>query len=79
MPSKSTNVQTSVESALVDVKKAVGDYLSVSATRDFGNCNTGARADVKVGDQVIVAQAPVSFLLSLEKELVSLQTLLSNG
>jgi hypothetical protein len=78
LPSESTNVQTSVETALADIKKSVGDYLSVAATRDFGNCSASARADVKVGDDVIVAHAPVSFLLSLEKELVSLQTLLSN-
>jgi hypothetical protein len=77
LPSESTNVQANVSAALLDVKKAVGDYLSVSATRDFGNCNPGARADVKIGEQVIVAQAPVSFLLSLEKELVSLHTLVS--
>jgi hypothetical protein len=78
LPSESTNVQTSVENALADVKKSVGDYLSVAATRDYGNCNAGARADVKIGDDVIVPQAPVSFLLTLEKELVSLQTMLSN-
>ncbi len=77
LPGESTNVQSTVEGSLTDVKKAVGDYLSVMATRDFGNCSADARADVKIGDQVIVAQAPVSFLLSLEKELVSLQTLLS--
>jgi hypothetical protein len=78
LPAESTNVQTSVESALADVRKSVGDYLSVAATRDYGNCNPGARADVKIGDNVIVSQAPVSFLLTLEKELVSLQTMLSN-
>jgi hypothetical protein len=78
LPSESTNVQTTVGAALADVKKSVAEYLSVSATRDYGNCTEAARADVKIGDQVIVAQAPVSFLLSLEKELVSLQTLLTN-
>ena len=60
------------------MKTTVGDYLNVMATRDFGNCEVGARADVKIGDRTIVTQAPVSFLLSLEKELVSLHTLVSN-
>ena len=78
LPGESTNVQATVQAALVDVRTSVSEYLNVMATRDFGNCELAARADVKVGDQVIVAQAPVSFLLSLEKELVSLHTLVSS-
>ncbi len=77
LPGESTNVQTTVPVVLADVRVAVGEYLNVVATRDFGNCDLSARADVVVGDQVVIAQAPVSFLLTLEKELVSLHTMIA--
>ena len=41
-------------------------------TKDKANCN--ARADVKVDDTVIVKDAPVTFLLFLEKQLNDLKT-----
>jgi hypothetical protein len=53
-----------VENDLVEMFDAVG-------TQDWSNCK--ARADVVVDGKVVVPQAPVTFLLFLEKQLTNLR------
>ncbi|MDY7014382.1 MAG: hypothetical protein SVX43_12430, partial [Cyanobacteriota bacterium] len=45
--------------------------FDITATKDWTNCR--ARADIVVSEQVLVSQAPVSYLLFLEKQLTELQ------
>jgi hypothetical protein len=68
-------VQWSAPNVLRQVGKAMTDLMDVTATKDFGNLD--AKADVKFAGQVLVAQAPVTFLLFLEKQLTDLYTLVS--
>ena len=61
-----------------EIPRKISDRLvelfDVTAQKDWANCS--AKADVAIGDTIIVADVPVTYLLFLEKQLVSLQTLL---
>ncbi|WP_328749352.1 MULTISPECIES: hypothetical protein [unclassified Streptomyces] len=72
LPAESTRVQLTVDGAIRDAVNGLVPFFDVTATKDWGNCN--ARADVKVGERVLVANAPVTYLLFLEKQLTSLHT-----
>jgi hypothetical protein len=48
------------------------ELLDVTAQKDWANCQ--AKADVVVDGQVIIEQAPATFLLFLEKQLTDLNT-----
>jgi hypothetical protein len=50
------------------------DLFDVTAVKDYTNCD--ATADVVVDGKTLLANAPVTFLLFLEKELQNLQTFL---
>ncbi len=55
-------------------RKVEGDLVEMFdgvATQDFNNCK--AKADVTVDGKVVIAQAPVTFLLFLEKQLTNLK------
>lgn len=66
-PPESKLVQFQVPRVLDQVAACVTALLDVEATKDYANC--GALADVVVDGVVLVKQAPVTFLLNLEKEL----------
>jgi hypothetical protein len=70
LPPENKKVQIVAE----DVIRRTGDILvelfDVTATKDFANCN--AKADVEVDGKVLVKDAPVTYLLWLEKRLVLL-------
>jgi hypothetical protein len=73
LPPESTLVQTKVADVLKDVAGAMTRLFDVVATKDVTNCS--AKADVKLPDgTVILSQAPVTYLLWLEKQLVDLHT-----
>lgn len=72
LPPESTRVQLKVEKAIKLVAADLARLFDVTATKDWNNCV--ARADVKVGDQVLIEGAPVTYLLFLEKQLVDLNT-----
>src|SRR5262245_19024708 len=74
-PPESTRVQVQVEDTLKDVGAALTKLFDVTATKDWTNCD--ARADVKVDGQVVVSDAPVTYLLFLEKQLTDLHTMVS--
>jgi hypothetical protein len=46
--------------------------LMTAAQRDWANCS--AKADLVVDDQVIIESAPATYLLWLEKQLISIRT-----
>lgn len=72
LPPESTRVQVNVEAVLDDVSKTLTRLFDVTATKDFGNVK--AKADVVVDGVVLVEDAPVPYLLFLEKQLVDLVT-----
>ncbi len=73
-PDESTRVQVMAEGLLRDAADAWTRLLDVTATKDWSN--TEAMADVVVDGQIIIAAAPVSYLIWLEKQLVSMRTVI---
>lgn len=67
LPPESTLVQQRAKNIIADVVEDLNEYLDVVATKDYANCN--AKADVEVDGQVLFEEAPVSYLLFLEKQL----------
>jgi hypothetical protein len=72
LPSESTRVQVTVDSVLPQVSVALGRLFDLQLTQDATNCV--ARADVVVDGATILADAPVTYLLFLEKQLTDLRT-----
>lgn len=66
-PDESAKVQHTVVELLSEFGKHSTRLLDIILTKE--TANTEASADVRVGDEVIIPQAPVSFLLQLEKYL----------
>jgi len=75
LPPESVRVQLAVPTVLVDVRTALGDLFDLAFTKDAANQQ--ARADIIIGDNTLVADVPVSTLLTLEKELRDLATFVS--
>jgi len=71
-PEESVKVQENLNNVINEVAESLADLFDVTATKDFGN--TIAKADIKVGDTVIVKDAPPTFLLYLEKQLNDIKT-----
>lgn len=72
LPSESTRVQVKADEVLRHTAQELTRLFDVVATKDA--TNQLAKADLVVGDQVLAADLPVSFLLWLERQLVSLHT-----
>lgn len=72
LPSESQIVQVRATDAIDQVKGALTKLFDVTFTKDLGNQT--AQASVVVDDYVVVANAPVSFLLFLEKQLNDIAT-----
>jgi hypothetical protein len=73
LPPEYTRVQLTVEEALGELRQPWARLITVVAQKDL--TNTEARADVIIGDSVIIEQVPATYLLFLEKTLVELATL----
>ncbi len=71
LPPESTKVQVKAEEIIRQTSEILTKLFDVTATKDWTNCR--ARADVVVDGQTLLTQAPVSYLLFLEKQLVDLQ------
>lgn len=65
-------IQRNYVDTIKKAKKAFADLFDTTATRDYANCN--ARADV-ILDGFTIVQAPVTYLLFLEKKLVDIHTM----
>jgi len=75
-PPESRIVQLRVSDALQTVQKELYDFLNIVATQEYAN--TEAKADVEVGNNILLDNVPVSVLLFLEKQLIDLRTLATN-
>jgi hypothetical protein len=71
-PDERQRVQYKVNGVLDDGAAALTDLLNVTARKDF--TNTVAKASVVVDGTTILADAPVSYLLFLEKQLTDFRT-----
>jgi hypothetical protein len=74
-PPERQRVQVKADDVLRDTRKALTELFNVTAQKDWANCS--ARADVVVNGTVLLADAPVTYLLFLEKQLTDLKTLVS--
>ncbi len=72
LPQERTEVKVRVSEEVAQVRKALGRMLDVMITKD--RANTAAKADIVVAGRVLVADVPVTTLLTLEKQLVDLRT-----
>ena len=76
-PPESTRVQNRVPELLKQLQAAYQEFFNVTAQKDFAN--TTARANVVVDGTTLVENAPVPFLLFLEKQLTDMKTALSKA
>jgi hypothetical protein len=77
-PPKQQRVQLNVEELLAEARVKLGRYFDVTASKDWGNIGeNGARADVRLNGNVILADVPATFLLFLEKRLTELAASIS--
>lgn len=74
-PAENKTVQQTVGAVVRDVKRALTELFDVTASKDYANCT--ARASVVVDGETVVENAPVTFLLFLEKQLTDLHTMAS--
>ncbi|WP_221090296.1 DUF7873 family protein [Deinococcus aquaedulcis] len=74
LPPESTRVQVKAEEVVRQTAQILTGLFDVTATKDWANCE--AKADVVVGERVLLKQVPVSYLLFLEKQLTDLSTFL---
>jgi len=66
-------VRYTAEGLLKTAEDAFVEMFDMVLTQDVGNCT--AKADIKIGADVIAADVPLTFLLFLEKQLVDVATL----
>jgi len=72
LPPEFKKVQFKVGDILKSTAKSMTELFDITAAKDWGNMR--AVADVKVGDTVMISQAPVTYLLFLEKQLTDIKT-----
>jgi hypothetical protein len=72
LPPESTKVQIRAEEIIDQTAEILTRLFDVTATKDW--TNAVARADVVVNGKTLVSQAPVTYLLFLEKQLVDIHT-----
>lgn len=72
LPAERKRVQYEVTDVLRSVERLQTELFDVTARKDWTNCD--AKADVVVDGRTIVSQAPVSYLLFLEKQLTDMRT-----
>jgi hypothetical protein len=73
---ESKKVQLDATKALEEVRELFLGMWDVIATKDFGN--TQAKADLIVGEAVLIKNAPVTLLLTLSKQLDDMHSLVKN-
>ena len=75
-PPESSRVQMNAREMLTSLSRLLAELCDVTAAKDWANCN--AKADVVIDGKVIVAKAPATYLLFLEKQLNDVQTFVQN-
>lgn len=63
LPPESTRVQVRAEDILRQTAGILTELFDVTATKDWANCE--AKADVVIGERVLLRAVPVSYLLFL--------------
>jgi len=76
LPDERKRVQASAPDLIRSFANAATELMTVTARKDWTNCV--AKADVIVDGKTIVAAAPVSYLLFLEKQLTDFHTFVGN-
>jgi hypothetical protein len=76
LPPEGKRVQYTSGEVLRAAERALTDLVDVTARKDWSNCV--AKADVVIDGKTLIASAPVSFLLFMEKQLTDLRTLVGN-
>lgn len=69
LPKEELRVQVTVEEMIKTTREELAKLFDATAARDFTNASGRAKADVQVGDQVLIEGAPVPYLLWLERKL----------
>lgn len=75
LPPENLRVSQTVDNILKQVENSLSELMTVTARKDYTNCV--AKADVKIGETVLIAQTPVSYLLFLEKQFTDFRTFVS--
>jgi hypothetical protein len=75
LPPESQPVAERVDRLLGKTVEAMSDLLNLTYSKDMANCE--AKADIVVGDKVVLPNVPVTFLMTLEKVLIDFRTTLS--
>lgn len=72
LPPESKRVQYVASEVLRTMARLTSELFAVSARREW--TNTVAKADIKVGEHVLIHQVPAPYLLFLEKQLNDIHT-----
>lgn len=72
LPLEAKRVQVRAQDAMRKTSEVLSELFDVVATKDGANCE--ARADVSVDGELLLAKAPVTYLLFLEKQRIDLHT-----
>jgi hypothetical protein len=75
LPGEQKKVQRTFVQVLRSARKAMTELMDITARKDWTNCV--AKADVKIGETVLIPQVPATHLLFLEKQLTDLRSLTS--
>lgn len=76
LPPETKKVQVVAENVLKDGATLWSRYFDYTATKDTANAN--AKADVVVGETILLKDMPVTTLLFLEKQLENVRTLVTH-
>lgn len=76
LPGESKRVQFTTDEVLRGAERAMTELMDVTARKDWTNCV--AKGTAYIDGKAILSDAPVSFLLFLEKQLTDLKTLVGN-
>ncbi len=76
LPSESKRVQLTYKDVLRNSEALLTEIMNLTARKDYSNCV--AKASVQIDGKVIIKDAPVSFLLFLEKQLNDLRVFVGN-
>ena len=72
LPDEGNKVQAYAKALIQKAKSSLVEYFDLSLTRDLGNCV--AKADVVVEGTTLLRDAPLTYLLFLEKQVKDLRT-----
>lgn len=77
LPPESKRVQHQMNDVVRDVERALTKVISITARKDWSNCQ--AVANIVVDGNTLVTDVPVTHLLFLEKQMNDLRTLIENA